>query len=190
MLQKKHKGYTLIELMVVFSLIGIFMILTIPSYINFNRAQEVRQSALFLKSKIRDAQNRSFSGEKSQTSCTEANILSGFYIYLTLNSSDFATGGRCGSTDFSIENQQLTSKNAKITAFKDLSGGSCNPLAISGSSIRINYRPIGKGVDFYDWNTQAILSVTKVAAEVADTNGNKYYIIINSTGDINEATSC
>jgi type II secretory pathway pseudopilin PulG len=190
MFNKKLPGYTLIELMVVFSMIGIFTVLTIPSYIKFNRTQEIKQAALLLKSKIRDAQNRSFSGEKSQTVCTESNVLEGFFVETTINSQTIKTGGSCGGVEFNTEDTNFVSPNAKIVDMHNVSGGTCGALTLTGNNMRINFRPIGKGVDFYDWTTRLILAVTKISLKVADTNGNYYYVIISSAGDIYDSSKC
>lgn len=185
----KHRGYTLIELMVVFSLIGLFSVLTIPSYIRFNRTQEVKQAALLLKSKIRDAQNRSFSGEKSSI-CTESNILSGFYTELSLNSSSFVTGGTCGPLDFNTNTVSFSSTHPLVLGFYDLSSGSCSVLSLSGNSLRIKFRAVGRGVDFYDWTTQLPISISKLGIKVANTDGNTNYLSVSRTGDIYESKSC
>lgn len=148
-----YSGFTLIELLVVFSMAVIFAIYTIPSYINFNRSQEVKQSALFLKSQIRKAQNSSLSGEKSTTSCSQSDVLTGFFVELVVNQTSFAYGGRCGDIDFNKTTLKLPSTNTKISGFYDatsLPTPGCSVFTPANGSLRLNYRPVAKGIDFYN----------------------------------------
>lgn len=175
----------------------IFAVFTIPTYINFNRSQEVKQSALFLKSQIRKAQNSSLSGEKSTTACTSDDILKGFFVELTVNQSLVVYGGRCGEIDFHKTTLKLPFSNTKISGFYDASllpAAGCSSYAPGNGSLRLNYRPIAKGIDFYDWNSVlgsgSSLNYGKMAIKLSDTNGNDYFIIMSSTGEIYEASSC
>ncbi|MBI3384755.1 type II secretion system protein [Candidatus Gottesmanbacteria bacterium] len=192
-----HFGFTLIELLVVFSLAVIFAVVTIPSYINFNREQEVKQSALFLKSQIRKAQNSSLSGEKSTTSCTQSDVLTGFFVELAVNQKSFVYGGRCGDIDFNKTTLKLPSSNTKISGFYDatsLPTPPCSAFTPGNGSLRLNYRPVAKGIDFYDWNSAIAsgsnLNYGKIAIKISDANANDYFIIISSGGEIYDTASC
>lgn len=186
-------GFTLIELLVVFSLAAIFAVFTIPSYINFNRSQEVKQSGLFLKSKIRDSQNRSFNGEKNSSLCTTADILAGFMVKVTPGSNSFYTGGKCGSTEFNGENFKFPSANVTLSEILN-AGANCSAVTLANGSLIINFRPIGKGLDFYDGDNGFALgdglNITKVALKLSDANNNNYFVMVNSTGDIYDASAC
>lgn len=175
-------------------MIAVFAVLIIPSYISFNRNQEVKQSGLYLKSVVRDAQNRSQSGEKDSSSCSSA--LVGFYSQFTAGSSDFSVGGNCGTNDFDEKTYTLPSKNVTIVSFFNASSypaSACTALSVT-NSLRILYKTISHGVDFYDWNTQLgtgnILAVTKVGISVTDTSGNMYVVIIGNNGEIYDVPSC
>lgn len=190
-------GFTLIELLVVFSMVVIFAVFTIPSYINFNRTQGVKQSALFLKSQLRKAQNSSLSGEKSTISCTQNDILRGFFVEMAANQNSFIIGGRCGENDFNKITLKLPSVNSKISGFYDASSlptPNCNAITASNGSLRLNYRPVAKGIDFYDWNSSlssgSSLNYGKIAIKISDTNANDYFIIISSGGEIYDAATC
>lgn len=71
-------GFTIIELMVVVAIMALVFGLGYAQYQNFNRRQILNQAALNLKNDLRDAQNRSLSGEKP-TICG-VNILGGYKV--------------------------------------------------------------------------------------------------------------
>lgn len=192
----KH-GFTLIELLVVFSMAVIFAVFTIPAYINFNRAQGVKQSALFLKSQLRKAQNSSLSGEKSISSCSQGAVLMGFFVELEVNKPTFIYGGRCGEVDFNLDTLKFPSANSKVVGFYDASllpTPGCGVFNVANGALRLNYRPVAKGIDFYDWNSAfgsgTSLNYGKIGIKVSDANGNDYFIIITSGGEIYDAAAC
>ena len=64
------KGFSLIELLVVITIIGILTGGAIAAYSNFNQAQTVRRVALEMKSNLRETQNKAVAGKK-HVDCTE-----------------------------------------------------------------------------------------------------------------------
>lgn len=60
----KNFGFTLVELLVAVSILGIIFGIGISQYIRFNRRQLVEQTALTLKNNLRLAQNKAIAGEK------------------------------------------------------------------------------------------------------------------------------
>lgn len=184
----KNKGFTIIELLVVFSIITIFSVLTIPAYINFNKAQEVKQGTLFLKSQLRDTQNRSFSGEKI-AGCGDS-ILDGLYVDLTLNQNDFDTGIRCGNNDIvaSVQTQKFSSSKISIKGFYQVDSP-C--VEIFPTPLRLLYKPIGKGVEFYNWTgLNTIYNYDKISIEVGNDSGSSYFLTLSKSGEIYESPTC
>lgn len=188
-------AFTLIELMVVISIGALIAVLTIPSYISFNRSQEVKQAAGFLKSNLRDAQNRSFAGEKHNL-CTPSNILEGLFAEFWVNGTTFNIKGLCGLITPSPASSYIKKLPANITvkSLLNVSGTTCASL---GSPLRVLFKPIGKGTNFYNVNvalsgglSSPISGVSKVAIELKHSAGNLYYVIITSGGEIYESATC
>lgn len=184
-------AFTLIELMVVMSIGALIAVLTIPSYISFNRSQEVKQAASFLKSNLRDAQNRSFAGEKHSL-CESSDILEGFFAEFWVNGTTFNIKGLCGLITSSPASSYIKKLPANITIKSLLNGTTCASLE---SPLRVLFKPIGKGTLFYNVALPAGLSspisgVSKVAIELKQSGGNLYYVIITSGGEIYESATC
>lgn len=190
----QKSAFTIIEILVVFSLIAIFSVMMIPSYLNFNRNQEVKQAGLFIKSIIRDTQNRSQSGEKELSSCSP---LVGFYGQFSAGVNTFLTGGRCASSDFDALSNKLPSNNVNISAFYNASSyptAACSEIAMNNGSLRLMFKTISHGVDFFDWDSGSdlgtALSYTKIGIEVMNSAGSKYVIIIGNNGEIYDVAGC
>lgn len=73
-----RQGYTLIELLVIFTIIGILSTVGIASYNGFNQRQTLKQAALNLKNDLRVAQNKAMAGEKLTCSA-----LNGYQVSFT-----------------------------------------------------------------------------------------------------------
>ncbi|TSC53515.1 MAG: Uncharacterized protein LiPW16_372 [Microgenomates group bacterium LiPW_16] len=82
-MRKFSLGYTLIELMVVISIIGLLVGIGVAQYNEFNKNQTLKQAALTLKNNLRQTQNKALSGEKPTSGCTAS--LSGHKLTFTDN---------------------------------------------------------------------------------------------------------
>lgn len=129
----KTSGFTLIELIVAVSIIGILFSIGVAKYGEFNRSQIVEQAALDLKNNLRLAQNRAFIGEKdsSPTACGTTKYLDGWYV--SFDSGSYDIYGRCGEdTTFFSTTIPLSSKKVTISS----------PLPPT-----IRFKPLGNGVE-------------------------------------------
>lgn len=93
-MRKSCSGFTLIEVLVVVSIITFLFSLGIAYYIQFNRRQIVVQAALNVKNSLRMAQNKASSGEK-----TCSGVLDGYEFYFGSTGGKYTCGYRskCGT---------------------------------------------------------------------------------------------
>ncbi|MFP4497979.1 MAG: Tfp pilus assembly protein FimT/FimU [Vulcanimicrobiota bacterium] len=83
MRKNKIKGFSLIELMVVISLMSIFIVIAVPQYNNFQRGQALRTAALQLQNDIKKAQSMAYANEyETQIDFTDDK---GYKIYIDSN---------------------------------------------------------------------------------------------------------
>src|SRR3989344_5284442 len=84
------KGFTIIELLIVMSLLGIATTLVSAAYLSFEKRERVKSAALDLKSNLRLAQNKALSGDKgiSGTSeiCGTSSTLVGWFVRIDTGS--------------------------------------------------------------------------------------------------------
>jgi prepilin-type N-terminal cleavage/methylation domain-containing protein len=65
------KGFTLVELLIVVTILVTLLGVGLASFNSFNRRERLKQAALTLKSNLRFAQTKSISVEKPTSGCTE-----------------------------------------------------------------------------------------------------------------------
>lgn len=135
LIKKKPKGFTLIELMVVVSIIALVSGLTIPVFSNFAQNQNLRQAQQALESDIITAQNRALSGSNQVISPGVNNQYwvvnvphnsTDYFVYTTSNpdtsvcTNSPANGGDSGRisnlTRYTLPNATMTS-NDNLTNF-------------------------------------------------------------------------
>lgn len=96
-------GYTLIELLVGISVIGIIFGIGFASYREFSRRQVLAQAASNLRSNLRLAQQKALAGEKP-TGCTET--LLGYTVSVT--SSSYSVYADCTTQDPPAETRNFS----------------------------------------------------------------------------------
>lgn len=89
-------GFTLIELIIVIAIVVMATGLGLAGYNRFNQKQILTQAALEVRSNLRDAQNRAFTGEKDAT-CTAP---LDYWVFKVLSTSSYKIFGHCGTIDF------------------------------------------------------------------------------------------
>lgn len=79
-MRKPCPGFTLVELLVVASIMAILFSLSMAYYNQFNRAQILNQAVLELKNNLRLAQSMASAGEKPSSDLVPCNSLEGYRV--------------------------------------------------------------------------------------------------------------
>jgi prepilin-type N-terminal cleavage/methylation domain-containing protein len=89
----KSKGYTLIEILVVLTVIGIIFGIGYAAYRDFSRRQALAGAAKMVEGDIRSAQQNALSGQKPISGCTSLNGVSFDITSATTYSINYVCGG-------------------------------------------------------------------------------------------------
>jgi len=136
-LTRLKKGFTLIEMMVVISIIAIIFSISVSSYVTFNRNQILQQAAEGVRSDLRLAQNKALAGQDPSSSCSAPHTLLGYRF--SISGSSYSISVFCSSDDPSepirtpIKTVDLSSQN--IT------------LSTTPAGAKIIFLVLGRGVD-------------------------------------------
>ncbi len=109
----RRSGFTLIELLVVIAIMGILVAISIPSLIEFNRRQQLKNGSQELKTVLRFGQNKALASEFDQSLCTQNYAgrtfkLLGWYGFFPTTGTSYHIAGRCapaldfGRRDFNL----------------------------------------------------------------------------------------
>lgn len=187
---KFQRAYTLIELMIVVTLIGLAVGLITTSYLGFERRQRVKNTALEIKNNIRLAQNSAHSGDKGfgPTKCDteKREILVGWYVRLDKDLQTYSVSGYC--KDESGVERKFGEQTFRLP--QDVSISEID----AGNQVNVLYRPLSENAtfhsssDFLDNNgkLQNLISAGQVTIDLAGPTPYKYQLIILPTGEINE----
>lgn len=176
------KGFSLIELIVVFTIVALMLAFVIPGFNNFNRGQILKAAAEDLVASLREAQSSALSGKKA-SSCTENDTLIGYYITFSKDMTGYSIGLRCGI------NNPVDSPHIKDVLFS--SSGVVKVKEIlpvpSSGAITIMFQPVNKGVKFINGDSAGLNMLDTDSLAVDLTNGLETYgVTISSAGDIYE----
>jgi len=98
-----HKGFTLIELIIVFAIIGIMTMLGIAAYNSYNSSQAVQSSASDVSNMLNTAKSRALT-QVIPSSCNSIPV-TGYEVDVMLNGGQYTLSVVCGT------NQILTTNN-------------------------------------------------------------------------------
>lgn len=159
-LQKKINGYTLIELLIGLSVIGIIFSLGFVSFREFSRRQALNGAKKLLVGQLRVAQELALSGDKpSDPFCNAPNRLKG-YNFRALTNLNYTIEASCTGGDVETKNVDL---DGDIT----ISEPSTNPIL---------FKVLGQGTNIDTDDTTITLTQT--------VTGNTREIVITKSGEI------
>lgn len=143
--QKGSIGFTLIEIIVVFSVIAILSTAGIASFVTYSRSQTVEVAAQDIVAMLNTAKSRALSQVKPVASpCGEAGeggVLQGYRVSISAN--NYRLSAVCGGNDYFIPNENKPIPTSiSITAgtgtytFRVLTGGVIE-AGVSGTAVTL-----------------------------------------------------
>lgn len=144
------KGFSLIELLVVVSIMVTLLSIGVASYNSFNRTATLDGASKALRANMRLAQAYAVNGEKKSGTCPSPMVLQGYYVSFNLTAPQSYTLGQwCqdpnNSSSFQYTPRTPPSPITLPTGVTFSPAPSTNPLTVVFKSIR--------GIDIYSWNT-------------------------------------
>lgn len=159
-IKKNAKGYTLIELLIGLSIIGIIFSFGFVSFREFSRRQALNGAKKILIGQLRVAQELALSGEKpNDPFCNSPNSLKG-YNFRAVSNINYTIEASCTGGDVETKNTLL---DGDIT----ISAPSTNPIL---------FKVLGQGTNIDTDDTTITLTQT--------ITGNTREIVITKSGEI------
>lgn len=161
MVKSAQHGYTLIEILVGITIIGLIFGFGFVSFREFSRRQALTGAAKGIVGDLRLAQGESVSGKKpDDIKCNGANLLNGYYFRVS-SSSSYQIQVNCSGGDVDVKSVNLPGDISIATP-------SPNPVL---------FKALGQGTNI-DQGLTATLTLTQAGT------GNQTTITISSAGEI------
>ena len=214
-MKQAHQGYTLIELIIVITIISILVGFAIPAYTQFNASQLLKRAATEMKDDLRLMQNRASTGEKNcpcwdnspprnppigncdsqpDEDLIDDNRLTGWYL-----SVDQAVGN---NTSYTMYGNCMYDESGNL-GYDFTSGASLRKLppqvvvesivitgdSLSGSVLSVAFLAANQGVQFYSGTMSGTLmgSATQVVITLRSQQiGDGYTVTVTSAGNMYE----
>lgn len=155
----KQKGYTLIELVVVISIIGILIAFSIPALGQFNAPQEFRAASLLVKSDLRSLHNKAVNGVTARRSIDAILPLDGvpdtqvdgrvYWVARFLNNQSYYETGACQKTVERAERWR-TGECSDMERKQLSSKVSLNVCASGCNGYAVYFSPVYGTISVYD----------------------------------------
>jgi len=161
---RRRFGFTIIELLIVMSILGIATTLVSAAYLSFEKRERVKSAALDLKSNLRLAQNKALSGDKGISGtgeeCPFGNTLVGWFVRINTGPS-YEVVGSCqtatGEEAFAAKTYEYP-EGVSLTQIH-YEGAFSGDLA-AGTIVNILLRPIEREVYFFNSSSPPFLDGT------------------------------
>lgn len=140
-----NKAYTLIEILVSLTIVGLLFSVGYAGFRDFSRRQQVISSSRIISSELRLIQSKALSGEKPDSiNCNDPNTLDS-YSFEAIDDNSFRISANCSAGDVLIKNEDL-------------------PQGITFSSTQgtISFKVIGQGNNIPE-ATSVTITVTQTA---------------------------
>ena len=204
-MQLSKSGFTIIEFLIVLSILAIAGTLVTTSYLSFEKRKRVENAALEVKNQIRFAQNNALSGNKEVSGtlsefCPNDSELVGWYVLIKVNSSQLEIIGDCivsGSENKFAKKTVSLARDVKVVEIvyqKDITSD-------SKDEAYVLFRPLEPDAKFFDENIPFLsvsgnYNLTKLMGGSVDQGSvtvtlegesqTRYEVEILPTGEVNE----
>jgi prepilin-type N-terminal cleavage/methylation domain-containing protein len=101
------KGFTLIELIVVFSVIAITSTIGVASYVNYSKTQTLNQAGSDLATALNTAKSKSASAIKPPVQCAGSMTLNGYSVTVNIPAETYSLNVICSGITFPLTTTTL-----------------------------------------------------------------------------------
>ena len=160
------KGFTIIELLIVMSLLGIATTLVSAAYLSFEKRERVKSAALDLKSNLRLAQNKALSGDKGIAGspateiCDTFSTLVGWFVRINTGSPNYEVVGSCQTTSGEVGFSTKTYAYPDGVSLTHINYDGAYPEDFVNTTVNILFRPIEREVYFFNSSSPPFLDGT------------------------------
>jgi len=156
------RGFTLLELIIVFAVIAILAAIGVASFVSYSRVQALQTSTSTLSSTLSLARSRAISQAKP-TQCGNQ-VLNGYKVILNTSASSYELDAICATSFSYVIQTTYLPKNITFDAIKTTSTSFYFPVIVNG----------------------AIFVPTSLSSATIYLNGygNTKTVVVDSTGDI------
>ncbi len=153
-IQRFNAGFTMIELLIVLTILGVATTLISASYLGFEKRERVKSAALEVKNQIRFAQNRALSGDKGIPNdpagfcdTSAGQTLVGWYVNVdTASQTSYFIAGDCLTSSTESTFAQKSTRLPDGVTITSLTYDNQNPPA---NKANILFRPLENGAYFF-----------------------------------------
>lgn len=107
LLNLRNKGFTLIELIVVFSVIAIISTIGVAAFVGYSRTQTLNQASIDLSTYLSTAKSRASSQIKPAAQCTSSTALDGYSVSINIVASSYSLNVVCSGSTFALTTVKL-----------------------------------------------------------------------------------
>jgi len=114
---RSHKGFVLIELIIVTAVIGIVSAIGIGTFVSYSQTQKLQTAINDLRTTLNVAKSNSFSQVKDSALCTQS--LEGYKVVISCSTYDLYVV--CGGVDYEIMNTKSLPENVMLSKSSPMS---------------------------------------------------------------------
>lgn len=107
LLNLSKKGFTLIELIVVFSVIAIISTIGLASFVGYSRSQTLNQASIDLSTYLSTAKSKASSQIKPSAQCNNTTVLDGYSVSINIAASSYSLNVVCSGSTFVLTTAKL-----------------------------------------------------------------------------------